>query len=188
MDADGWLIALSLSIGWLVLVCLRAIATARSLARALTLSIDRPTRLAPTQPHPHFARRQIRPHIQTCDAFPSHPRRRPLSPRAQWYPEVAHFCESTPLLLIATKTDLRQDARAIELLAAQGRQPITTAEGQAVAKRIGAQRYLEVCALRDRGVKEVFAEAVEEALGGGRRGGRVEGSTRRRRGTKCVVL
>ncbi|TFY82134.1 hypothetical protein EWM64_g1878 [Hericium alpestre] len=27
----------------------------------------------------------------------------------QWYPEVAHFCEGTPLILVGTKTDLRRD-------------------------------------------------------------------------------
>jgi GTPase SAR1 family protein len=27
----------------------------------------------------------------------------------KWYPEVAHFCEGTLLILVATKMDLRRD-------------------------------------------------------------------------------
>ncbi|RSH91490.1 Rho GTPase [Saitozyma podzolica] len=99
----------------------------------------------------------------------------------KWYPEMAHFCENVPLLLICTKTDLRQDATTISLMAAQGTTPITPVEGERVAKEIGAKRYLECSAKEGWGVREVFDAAVRESL---RRGG----VGRMVKGKKCVVL
>ena len=101
---------------------------------------------------------------------------------------MAHFCESVPLLLICTKTDLREDAQTRSLMAAQGTAPVSALEGEKVAKEIGARRYLECSAKEGRGVREVFDAAVRESmrkkgLGGlGRRGGEAG------RGKKCVVL
>ncbi|KAK4048737.1 RHO4 protein [Microbotryomycetes sp. JL221] len=80
----------------------------------------------------------------------------------KWHPEVAHFCEGVPVVLVATKIDLRQDPRAIDLLKAQGRHPVTFEEGSAVARSIGAQ-YAEVSAMHGQGVDEVFALALREA-------------------------
>lgn len=51
----------------------------------------------------------------------------------KWWPEIAHFCEDVPVILVATKTDLRTDQRTKDLLAAQGSHPVTPAEGQKVA-------------------------------------------------------
>ncbi|GAA5884265.1 hypothetical protein JCM16303_002431 [Sporobolomyces ruberrimus] len=116
----------------------------------------------------------------------------------KWYPEVAHFCEGIPLVLIATKTDLRTDGRALDLLKAQGRHPVTTLEGQTVAKRIGA-KYAEVSAITGHGVEEVFDLALREALRargigrggssrGGDGGGLGGGSRMGKRKVKCNIL
>ncbi|KAG2746056.1 ras-domain-containing protein, partial [Suillus brevipes Sb2] len=43
----------------------------------------------------------------------------------KWYPEVAHFCEGTPLILVGTKTDLRRDEQTRRMLGAQGHVPLT---------------------------------------------------------------
>jgi len=99
------------------------------------------------------------------------------------------------LVLIATKTDLRTDPRALDLLKAQGRHPVTTMEGQAVAKRIGA-KYAEVSAITGQGVEEVFDLALKEAMkgrgiGGSSGGGGYGGGNRGRMGkrkVKCTVL
>ncbi|ORY78420.1 P-loop containing nucleoside triphosphate hydrolase protein [Leucosporidium creatinivorum] len=109
----------------------------------------------------------------------------------KWFPEVSHFCEGVPIILIATKTDLRHDTRALDLLKAQGRHPVTRAEGEAVARKIGA-RYAEVSAMKGEGVEEVFDLALREAMrnqGGGIGrfvGGGTGGGKRRR--VKCVVV
>ncbi|GAA6000880.1 uncharacterized protein JCM10292_006471 [Rhodotorula paludigena] len=111
----------------------------------------------------------------------------------KWYPEVSHFCPETPIILVATKTDLRRDERTLGLLRAQGRHPITPDEGAAVAKRIGA-RYAEVSAISGEGVDAVFDLALKEAMrgfSGGGFGGLVGGGgggAGRRRARKCTVL
>lgn len=88
----------------------------------------------------------------------------PLS-SPKWYPEVAHFCEGTPLILVGTKTDLRGDQQTRRMLSAQGQTPVTPTQGQSVAKEIGAA-YVECSAKTGTGVQEVFALALKESMKG----------------------
>jgi len=83
----------------------------------------------------------------------------------KWYPEVAHFCENTPLILVGTKTDLRRDEQTRRMLGAQGQAPITPDQGAAVAKEIGA-KYVECSAKTGTGVHEVFDLALRESMKG----------------------
>src|SRR5436190_5599171 len=41
----------------------------------------------------------------------------------QWYPEVLHFCPTTPIILVGLKSDLRNNRKCLELLKAQGLTP-----------------------------------------------------------------
>jgi len=103
----------------------------------------------------------------------------------KWYPEVSHFCPTTPLILIGTKTDLRQDDHTRRMLSAQGTTPVTPEQGAAVAQEIGA-RYMECSAKTGDGVTEIFNAALREACKTrflGRGGGSGKG-----RGRKCVIL
>lgn len=43
----------------------------------------------------------------------------------QWYPEVNHFCQGVPLVLIGCKTDLRKDKEQLRKLRASKQEPIT---------------------------------------------------------------
>jgi len=81
----------------------------------------------------------------------------------KWYPEVAHFCEGTPLILVATKTDLRRDDNTKRMLSAQGQRPVTAEQGAEVAREIGA-KYIECSAKTGSGVQEVFALALRESM------------------------
>ncbi|KAJ3558626.1 hypothetical protein NM688_g809 [Phlebia brevispora] len=83
----------------------------------------------------------------------------------KWYPEVAHFCEGTPLILVGTKTDLRKDEQTRRMLGAQGQTPITPEQGAAVAKEIGA-KYIECSAKTGAGVQDVFHLALKESMKG----------------------
>lgn len=83
----------------------------------------------------------------------------------KWYPEVAHFCEGTPLILVGTKTDLRRDEQTRRMLGAQGQVPVTSEQGAAVAREIGA-KYVECSAKTGAGVQEVFNLALKESLKG----------------------
>jgi len=87
----------------------------------------------------------------------------PCANIAQWYPEVLHFCPTTPLILVGLKSDLRTKRACIELLRTQGLTPVTPEQGQAVAKQMGA-RYLECSAKEQKGVTEVFETAINTAV------------------------
>lgn len=58
----------------------------------------------------------------------------PLGP--QWYPEVRHHCPNTPIILVGTKLDLRDDKDTIEKLKEKKLNPIIYPQGLAMAKEI----------------------------------------------------
>lgn len=82
----------------------------------------------------------------------------------KWISEVLHFCQGVPIILVGCKTDLRNDSKTIEELKRTSQRPVTTDEGQAVAQKIGALKYLECSAKTGEGVKEVFEHATRAAL------------------------
>lgn len=43
----------------------------------------------------------------------------------QWFPEVRHFCQDIPVILIGCKTDLRKDKECARKLKAMNQAPIT---------------------------------------------------------------
>lgn len=60
--------------------------------------------------------------------------------------------------------DLRDDGAAIEKLAKNRQKPISSDQGERLAKELGAIKYLECSALTQRGLKNVFDEAIIAAL------------------------
>ncbi|KAA8589055.1 hypothetical protein FQN60_010400 [Etheostoma spectabile] len=84
--------------------------------------------------------------------------------RHKWHPEVSHHCPNVPILLVGTKRDLRGDAETVKKLKEQGLAPTTQQQGNALAKQIGAVKYMECSALLQDGVRGVFEEAVKAVL------------------------
>ncbi|CAF3375860.1 unnamed protein product [Rotaria sp. Silwood2] len=80
--------------------------------------------------------------------------------RKKWYPEVKHHCPHTPIILVGTKLDLRNDTSVIEKLRQQKLAPITSLQGEEMRKKIGAVKYLECSALTKEGLKTVLEEAI----------------------------
>ena len=62
---------------------------------------------------------------------------------AKWYPEVSHHCPNTPLLLVGTKLDLRDDTETINRLREKNLAPITYEQGMAKQKEINGVKYME---------------------------------------------
>lgn len=60
--------------------------------------------------------------------------------------------------------DLREDKDTIVKLRMKSQSPITYPEGLQMAKEIGAVRYLECSALTQKGLKNVFDEAIRAVL------------------------
>ena len=82
----------------------------------------------------------------------------------QWYPEVSHHCPNTPIVLVGTKLDLRDDKETIEKLREKKLVPLTYPNGLQMAKEISAVKYLECSALTQKGLKTVFDEAIRAVL------------------------
>ena len=78
----------------------------------------------------------------------------------KWIPEIRHYCPNTPILVVGTKTDLRDDKAIIERLAGKNLSPISSRDGTQLAKDVGAVKYLECSALTQQGLKTVFDEAI----------------------------
>jgi GTPase SAR1 family protein len=60
--------------------------------------------------------------------------------------------------------DLRDDAKVIEKLAKNRQKPVATESGERLAKELNAIKYLECSALTQKGLKNVFDEAIIAAL------------------------
>ncbi|KAM9393193.1 ras-related C3 botulinum toxin substrate 1-like [Pholidichthys leucotaenia] len=85
--------------------------------------------------------------------------------RTKWYPEVRHYCPNTPIILVGTKLDLRDDKDTIEKLKEKKLFPVTYEQGLTMAKEIGSAKYLECSALTKHGLNTVFDEAILAAVG-----------------------
>ncbi|KAJ1678284.1 mRNA splicing protein, partial [Spiromyces aspiralis] len=83
---------------------------------------------------------------------------------SQWYPEITHHAPNVPYILVGTKLDLREDRDTIEKLTLKGLQPIQYPSGVQLAKDIEAVGYLECSALTQKGLKNVFDQAIRAVL------------------------
>ncbi|XP_067400818.1 ras-like GTP-binding protein rhoA [Emydura macquarii macquarii] len=81
-----------------------------------------------------------------------------------WVPEVKLFCPRAPIVLVATKKELRNDEGVLERLATLEQEPIKTAEGKALASTIGAYAYLECSAKTKAGMERVLQIIGQAAI------------------------
>ena len=141
---------------------------------------------------------KVRMHLHP---IPSHRCHANLSSfRLQWYPEVLHFCPTTPIILCGLKSDLRSKRTCIELLKTQGLTPVTQQQGRAVADKMGAM-YMECSSKEMTGVHEIFETAIDTAVrgreeeevgavggqsGGSGRGG--AGPQKKKKRSNCKIL
>ncbi|KAF2754592.1 ras-domain-containing protein [Pseudovirgaria hyperparasitica] len=109
----------------------------------------------------------------------------------KWYPEVLHFCPTTPIILVGLKSDLRFKKNCIDLLRTQGLTPVTPEQGRGVAQKMGAL-YMECSSKEMRGVEEIFDTAINLSIGedkGGDQGGLVVPSGfKKPKRSKCKIL
>ncbi len=83
---------------------------------------------------------------------------------SKWSPEIRKHSAHTPVILCGTKIDMRKDSRTLQSLQAKGASPISKEQGEQLAKRIGAIKYVECSAKTREGLKEVFDEAILAAF------------------------
>jgi len=82
----------------------------------------------------------------------------------KWTPEVRHFCPKVPIILVGNKKDLRNDPHTLRELQKMKQEPVSQAQGNAMAGQIGAVAYIECSAKTKEGVREVFETATRAAL------------------------
>eukprot|EP00729_Bicosta_minor_P004849 gene4849-9580_t len=78
----------------------------------------------------------------------------------KWAPEVQKFIPTTPIILVGTKSDIREDTSAYDAV-------VDEASGKDMASRIGAVGYVECSAMQNKHVTEVFHTAVRACLDAG---------------------
>ncbi|KAK8865890.1 hypothetical protein IAR55_001038 [Kwoniella newhampshirensis] len=102
--------------------------------------------------------------------------------RTKWWPEIQHHSPGTPIILVGTKLDLRDNPAQIARMRERRQEPISYAQGSATAKEIQAARYLECSALTQYQLKNVFDEAIRTVLNPNRRAGKAK------KGNGCVLM
>jgi len=84
--------------------------------------------------------------------------------KEKWIPELRCHNPQTPVILVGTKIDLRQDRSIVERLRQFRQAPISNWQGVALSCAIGAVKYVECSALTQIGLKNVFDEAINAVL------------------------
>ncbi|KAM0325764.1 hypothetical protein ACHAQA_007064 [Verticillium albo-atrum] len=82
----------------------------------------------------------------------------------KWIEEASRLCPDVPIMLVGLKKDLREDPVAVEEMRKKSLPFVTTAQGDAVAREVGARKYLECSSLSGEGVDDVFEAATRAAL------------------------
>ena len=84
--------------------------------------------------------------------------------KAKWYPEIRHHCPDTPIILVGTKLDLREDKATLQQLRDKNLAPVTYPQGLKLMKDVEALKYVECSALTQKGLKRVFDESIRAAV------------------------
>ncbi|XP_053197379.1 ras-related protein ced-10-like [Scomber japonicus] len=84
--------------------------------------------------------------------------------KLKWLPEVKHYCPNVPILLVGTKSDLRDDQEVMEKLREQNLTTVDQQQGTTMARQIKAVKYLECASINQDRLDEVFDEAVRASI------------------------
>lgn len=82
----------------------------------------------------------------------------------QWYGEIRQHGPNTPVLLVGTKVDKKDDPEVLEKLRMQKQEPVSEAQAKKLAKEIGAVSYLTCSAKFDSGIQTIFEEVVRTVV------------------------
>ncbi|KAJ7279583.1 small GTPase rac1p [Mycena rebaudengoi] len=105
--------------------------------------------------------------------------------RTRWYPELSHHAPSTPVVLVGTKLDLRENDAILAKMRDRRIAPIQYQQGVQLQRDIKAVKYFECSALTQYGLKTMFDEAIRVALNPPARPVATEGRGGR---IKCIIL
>merc|ERR1712130_719177 len=78
----------------------------------------------------------------------------------KWIPEITHHAPGVPIILVGTKSDLREDQETINGLKAKNLNMVGLDAINQMVQQIGATKYVECSALTQDKLKTVFDEAI----------------------------
>eukprot|EP01101_Sappina_pedata_P001721 TRINITY_DN117_c0_g1_i1.p1 TRINITY_DN117_c0_g1~~TRINITY_DN117_c0_g1_i1.p1 ORF type:complete len:229 (+),score=62.57 TRINITY_DN117_c0_g1_i1:104-688(+) len=99
--------------------------------------------------------------------------------KSKWHPEVVQYNPKTPFILVGTKLDLRDNP---EMAKSSSMDPVSTEQGEKLAKEIGASRFLECSALSQKNLPQVFEESVKTVMLSAQ-----AGAAGKKDGKKCII-
>lgn len=83
----------------------------------------------------------------------------------KWIPEILHHSpKGILIILVGTKADLRDDPHVLDELQERNQKPSSLAQGQKLAKDVGAIKYIECSAATQSGIQELFDFAIRSVL------------------------
>jgi Ras-related C3 botulinum toxin substrate 1 len=100
--------------------------------------------------------------------------------KQKWCPEVNHHCEGTPMILVGTKVDLREEPSIVKKLSERGMKPKSYLDGEELRKQVKAVKYVECSAKTQEGVKQVFDDCIRVVL--------FSRPVRKKNDAKCMIL
>lgn len=77
----------------------------------------------------------------------------------RWIPELRDRMGETPIILIGTQADLRDDESIVDKLNVKGQRPINAREAVAISRRLGTACYLECSPVMKKRMKQVMNDA-----------------------------
>lgn len=84
---------------------------------------------------------------------------------SKWLPELRYYNLNTPIILVGTQSDLRENATILANLKKDNGYIIEAAEATRFAKRHRLVEYIECSALTQRGLNMVFCQAIMASVG-----------------------
>uniref|UniRef100_A0A670Y254 Ras homolog family member V n=2 Tax=Pseudonaja textilis TaxID=8673 RepID=A0A670Y254_PSETE len=82
----------------------------------------------------------------------------------KWIPEIRTHNPQTPVVLVGTQADLRDDVKVLISLNRYHVKPVPRTQAEGLAEKIRAQTYVECSALTQKNLKEVFDTAIVSAV------------------------
>ncbi|KAM4664084.1 rho-related GTP-binding protein RhoV [Discoglossus pictus] len=82
----------------------------------------------------------------------------------KWIPEIRTHYPHTPVVLVGTQADLRDDVNVLINLSRCKVRPVTESQAHNMAQKIRAKTYMECSALTQKNLKEVFDTAILGAI------------------------
>jgi len=84
--------------------------------------------------------------------------------QTKWLKELAEYSPQTPIVLVGTKHDQRNNINTKILLNKHGLKPVTQEQGENFARKIRAKQYIECSALTQKNLKMAFDSALLSGL------------------------